>query len=44
MLFSELFKIMVNKVTIVGFRGEITPFWICPYATGCRDFELVAHG
>jgi len=27
MLFSELFKIMVKKVTFVGFRGGIVPPW-----------------
>jgi len=25
MMFSELFKIMVNKVTFAGFRGAIAP-------------------
>jgi len=34
MLFSELYKIMVNKVTSVGFRGAIgaiTFHWIGPW-------------
>jgi len=26
MLFAGLYKIMVNKVTFVGFKGEIAPF------------------
>jgi len=30
MLFSELYKIMVNKVTFAGFRGAIAPLWIRP--------------
>jgi len=25
MLFAELYKIMLNKVTFLGFRGEIAP-------------------
>ena len=25
MLFSELYKIMVNNVTFIGFRGAIAP-------------------
>jgi len=25
MLFSELYKILVNKVTFVGFKGSIAP-------------------
>jgi len=29
MLFSELYKIMVNKATFVGFRGRSPP-WIHP--------------
>jgi len=31
MLFSELCKSMVNKVTLAGFRGAITPHWILPW-------------
>ena len=30
MLFSELYKIMVNKITFVAFRGGDHPLWICP--------------
>jgi len=30
MLFSELYKSMVNKVTFVGFRGEIVPSALTP--------------
>jgi len=36
MLFSELYKIIVNKVTFLGFRGAIAPVgvpWIRPCAT-----------
>jgi len=31
MLFSELYKIMVKKVTFVGYRGESPPLWISPW-------------
>jgi len=31
MLFSEFFKIMVNKVTCVGFREAIALLWIRPW-------------
>jgi len=34
MLFSELYKFMVNKATFVGFRGTIDPIdppWIRPW-------------
>ena len=31
MLFSELYKIVVNKVTFAGFRGERSPPWIRPW-------------
>jgi len=31
MLFSELFKIVVNKVTLVGFMGNDLPLWIPPW-------------
>jgi len=31
MLFSELFEIMVNKVTFAGFWGGDPPPWICPW-------------
>jgi len=34
MLFSELYKIMVNKVTFVGFREEIAPIALPGSATG----------
>jgi len=37
MLFSKLSKIMVNKVTFVGFRGAIVPPRIRPSA---RVFQL----
>jgi len=30
MMFSQLYKTMVNKVTFVGFRGAIAPPWIRP--------------
>jgi len=36
MLFSELHKIMVNKVTFISFRGDDRrnrPLWICPCTT-----------
>ena len=33
MLFSELHKIMVNKVTFAGFRGAIAPSWIRPWSS-----------
>jgi len=33
MLFSELYKIMVNKVTLVGFRGAIDPTGSAPAVT-----------
>jgi len=46
MLFSELYKIMVDKVTFVGFRGEITSHGSAPghslqlwlFATRCGFF------
>jgi len=37
MLFSELYKIMVNKVTLVDFRGDNRPNsspWIHPWPMG----------
>jgi len=34
MLFSELYKNMVNKVTFVGFRGTITTIDPCGSAPG----------
>jgi len=35
MLFSELYKIMVKKVTFVGFRGVIAP--IAPHLDPTLD-------
>jgi len=40
MLFSDLYKIMVNKITFVGYRGAIAPIvhpWIrpCQGRTNC---------
>ena len=34
MLSSELYKIMVNKVTLVGFKGAIPPLGFAPVVTG----------
>ena len=31
MLFSKLYKIMVKKITFVGFRGFDRPPWIRPW-------------
>ena len=31
MLFSELYKIMVNTNTLVSFSGAIAPTWIRPW-------------
>jgi len=33
MLFSELYKIMVNKITFAGFMGGDRPLWIPPVST-----------
>jgi len=38
MLFSELYKIMVNKVTFVGLGWAIPP-WILPY-TNVADISV----
>jgi len=35
MLFFELYKIMVNKVTFVGFRGTIAPPGSGPVSDSC---------
>jgi len=43
MLFSELYKIMVKKVTFVGFRGEIAliaPPWIRPCSHVTSVFKM----
>ena len=39
MFYSELDKIMVNKVTFVGFRGEIAP----PGSAASRDYEALPN-
>jgi len=37
MLLSELYKTMVNKVTFVGFRGEIAAIALANTAQGYRE-------
>ena len=43
MLFSDLYKIMVNKVTFVGFSGTIFPSWIRPCALVRARFSTLHH-
>ena len=38
MLFSELWKIMVNKVPFVGLRGGRSPPWTCPW---CGMYRII---
>jgi len=40
MLFSELYKIMVNKVTFVGFRGRSPPSWFDAYSFAPQSFVI----
>jgi len=43
MLFSELYNIIVNKATFVGFWGDDHPPWVWPCLLIWLKFQVTLH-